>query len=113
MTPTHDHDCLCANHFHPSLSFPSLFPPRDVASGLDYLHQREPTVIHRDMKPDNVLLTDMDPSAAHAKITDFGLSKTYRRRSMAEDRARKAEGSHSGGGLLTAVSGRVVVVDNR
>lgn len=64
---------------------------RDMAAGLEYLHQREPTVIHRDLKPDNVLLTDSNPDVAVAKITDFGLSKTYSRRSIMEQRQKQAE----------------------
>ena len=43
----------------------------DVASGLLYLHDREPVVIHRDLTAKNVLLT----SSLMAKITDMGNSR--------------------------------------
>jgi len=40
-----------------------------VAEGFVYLHARSPAVVHRDLKPHNVLLT----SEGRAKISDFGL----------------------------------------
>lgn len=40
-----------------------------IASGMAYLHQHK--VIHRDLKPDNILMDDN----LYPKITDFGLSK--------------------------------------
>ena len=43
----------------------------DVASGLVYLHKRQPPVIHRDLTTNNVLLT----SSLVAKISDLGNSR--------------------------------------
>jgi serine/threonine protein kinase len=40
----------------------------DVAAGLAYLH---PAVLHRDLKPQNVLLD----AQGRAKIADFGISR--------------------------------------
>ena len=44
---------------------------RDIASGLNYLHGREPPIIHRDLTTKNVLLD----SELKAKIADFGIAQ--------------------------------------
>eukprot|EP00429_Kryptoperidinium_foliaceum_P068249 CAMPEP_0176071970 /NCGR_PEP_ID=MMETSP0120_2-20121206/35950_1 /TAXON_ID=160619 /ORGANISM="Kryptoperidinium foliaceum, Strain CCMP 1326" /LENGTH=699 /DNA_ID=CAMNT_0017405633 /DNA_START=1 /DNA_END=2100 /DNA_ORIENTATION=+ len=48
----------------------------DIARGLDFLHQSEPTILHRDIKPGNVLVIAARPEKA--KLTDFGLSRLVR-----------------------------------
>ncbi|PIA49134.1 hypothetical protein AQUCO_01300179v1 [Aquilegia coerulea] len=45
----------------------------EIASALSYLHYGVPTtVIHRDVKPENILLTER----SNAKLGDFGVSRT-------------------------------------
>eukprot|EP00937_MAST-01D_sp_MAST-1D-sp2_P000188 g188.t1 len=44
----------------------------DVARGLAFLHSRNPTIIHQDVKSDNVLLAQRDDGSVHAKLADFG-----------------------------------------
>ena len=43
----------------------------DVATGLEYLHSQTPLIMHRDLTPNNVLLT----SHMQAKISDLGQAK--------------------------------------
>ena len=47
---------------------------RDVAKGLNYLHSRNPPVIHRDLSPNNILLKHL-PLLPVAKIADLGVAK--------------------------------------
>ena len=50
----------------------------DVAEGLNYLHSRNPSVIHRDLSPNNILLKH---PAEHVhpvgKIADLGVAKIF------------------------------------
>ncbi|KAK7279008.1 hypothetical protein RJT34_24049 [Clitoria ternatea] len=44
----------------------------DVASGMNYLHQMRPPIVHRDLKSPNLLVDD----SFTVKVCDFGLSRT-------------------------------------
>lgn len=47
---------------------------QDISAGLEYLHSKEPPVIHSDIKPDNILID----SDGRYMITDFGISTKVR-----------------------------------
>ena len=44
-----------------------------VADGLDYAHQRQ--LLHRDVKPANILLAQLDSGGWRALLADFGIAR--------------------------------------
>jgi serine/threonine protein kinase len=46
-----------------------------IARALQYLHESQPPIVHRDVKLDNVLLTGAHLATADAKLADFGLAR--------------------------------------
>ena len=49
----------------------------DVCLGLRYLHSKDPPILHRDLTPNNILLT----SYLEAKISDLGVAKAVQTKS--------------------------------
>jgi len=47
---------------------------KDICCGLSKLHNTEPPLVHRDVKPQNIMLS-MKKEALVAKVSDFGLAK--------------------------------------
>ncbi|KAL1836162.1 hypothetical protein VTJ49DRAFT_5488 [Mycothermus thermophilus] len=47
---------------------------RQALSALRYLHERDEPIVHRDIKPGNILVQSRSPYL-HIKLSDFGLSR--------------------------------------
>ncbi len=61
-----------AKALHPQRFF-TVFD--QVIDALSHAHKR--MVIHRDMKPSNILLTQTEDGRDMIKIVDFGIAKNY------------------------------------
>ncbi|MBX7254024.1 MAG: SUMF1/EgtB/PvdO family nonheme iron enzyme [Candidatus Promineofilum sp.] len=46
---------------------------RQICAALTHLHTHTPPIVHRDIKPDNIIITD----DGRAVLVDFGISKVY------------------------------------
>ncbi|CAE8660849.1 unnamed protein product [Polarella glacialis] len=63
------------------LPFPELTPHirhsllLGIASALWYLHKRNPSIVHGDMKPDNICVESPQLETPRPKLLDFGLSR--------------------------------------
>lgn len=59
---------------------------RDLCAGIAIAHRQEPPVIHRDIKPQNVLLS-YDTTIPTAKVSDFGVAKVVNPKTRMADSA--------------------------
>ncbi|XP_062599790.1 uncharacterized protein LOC134261368 isoform X2 [Saccostrea cucullata] len=69
----------------------------EVSSAMDFLHSHKPTILHLDLKADNILLD----GGMHAKVSDFGLSEwktvtmtATRRTDQSDSSGRRCTVSH-------------------
>ena len=65
---------------------------KDVAAGMNYLYNRSPPLLHRDLKSLNILVTNQ----WKAKVSDFGMAKANTSAIMSTATATKTA---DGGGL--------------
>ena len=61
----------CARGLRPPSQWLALRLLADCARGMAYLHSRQPAVIHRDLKSQNLLVT----ADGSVQVADFGLSR--------------------------------------
>lgn len=73
-----------------------------VSKGLDYLHSRSPPVVHGDLRPENILLSDQ----GEPLLTDFGLSTNLGEEEMYAP-------SHPFGGSMPWMSPECMVGESR
>ena len=48
----------------------------EVIESLNWLHSQQKSIMHRDLKPTNILINS-DPNKRMVKLCDFGISKKY------------------------------------
>ena len=75
-------------------------------TGLAYLHSRKPRILHRDIKPQNILIKiNPKTKAIRAKLSDFGISNILEARDFLENPTKETllNAIHN---LITTTGGR-------
>ncbi|KNC54135.1 uncharacterized protein AMSG_12302 [Thecamonas trahens ATCC 50062] len=75
----HDLEKLLIHHAkrkHPLMAETVRSMMWQLVSGIEYMHAN--WVMHRDMKPSNVLVYGHGPHFGHIKITDFGMARIFK-----------------------------------
>ena len=49
----------------------------EILEAVNYLHRYEPKIMHRDLKPNNILFDDRGINGIFFKLCDFGLAKFH------------------------------------
>ena len=57
---------------------------RHMSDALQYLHRQHPPVIHRDLKPDNIISKKEASGDICFKIADFGIAKVLGKNAYGE-----------------------------
>ena len=64
-----------------------------MADALEYLHRQHPPVIHRDLKPDNIISKKTASGHIMFKIADFGIARVLGKNVYGEYYARSQIGT--------------------
>ncbi|CAG2100222.1 unnamed protein product [Medioppia subpectinata] len=76
---------------------------KEILECVEYLHSSDPPVIHRDLKPDNILIGHTIESNRFVKLCDFGLATDHN-----IDRQTASRYEHSVVGTLAYMAPEVV-----
>ena len=66
---------------------------RQMSDALKYLHRQHPPVIHRDLKPDNIISKKDASGYVCFKIADFGIARVLGKNAFGEYYARSQIGT--------------------
>lgn len=67
-----------SDHLHAGRSFSEHESKQILAQATDalaYLHSQDPQIVHRDVKPSNILTLNRRPGDLFIKFAEFGLSR--------------------------------------